>query len=140
MKKQVIAISLVLIAVVSVGIAGVVFAQTQNATTDQATTASTTSATTATSDASSCTCPRGHALVGMHGPAIQDTSSRQQLKSWYQQLPQDQKTALQNDLQQAYKTRYQQLPQDQKDKLQTILSQLPQNATNTIEGKLGIQL
>ncbi|MGZ4911154.1 MAG: hypothetical protein ACXVI0_10045 [Halobacteriota archaeon] len=43
MKKQVIAVSLVLLAIVSASIAGVAIAQTQNATTDQVATSSTTS-------------------------------------------------------------------------------------------------
>ncbi len=152
MNKQTIAVSLVLLAIMSVGIAGVVVAQTQNATTDHATTSSTTSTTGATADTSSCCCTSrggptfgGSILSGKHGGAhdcvqgCATASSRQQLKSWYQQLPQDQKTALQNDLGQAYKSWYQQLPQDQKDKLATILNQLPQDERTNIKDKFGIQ-
>ncbi|MGZ4911155.1 MAG: hypothetical protein ACXVI0_10040 [Halobacteriota archaeon] len=54
-------------------------------------------------------------------------------------MPQDQKTALQNDLQQARTSWYQQLPQDQKDKLTTILNQLPQDERGKIKNEFGIQ-
>ncbi len=151
MKKQVIAISLVLLVIVSAGIAGVAIAQTQNATTDQVATSSTTSTSTTASDTSSCcTCKCGPAFGGSivnekHGQVRAVThgcataSSRQQIKSWYEQLPQDQKTALQNDLQQARASWYQQLPQDQKDKLTTVLNPLSQEERNKIKNEFGIQ-
>ncbi len=152
MKKQVIATSLVLLTIVSLGVAGIAVAETQNATTTQATTSSTTSSstTTATSDASSCLCKDrpalgGSVFNGKHGggrdiaSGCTTTSSRHQVKSWYEQLPQDQKTALQDDLQQARESWYQQLPQDQKDKLTTTLDQLSQDARSRIKEEFGIQ-
>jgi len=66
------------------------------------------------------------------------TSSYQQFKSWFEP-PQDQKTALQENLQQARESWYRLLPQDQKDKLTTILDQLPQDEKSRIEGELGTQ-
>ena len=98
MKKQVIAISLVLMAVVSVGFAGVAFAQTQNATTDQATTSSTTS---------SCTC--GKALEWKHGcdceQGSHDASCLQHQASLCKQSQQGQNTAQHSDCGQMSKVR-----------------------------------
>jgi hypothetical protein len=50
-------------------------------------------------------------------------AERHELMTWYQQLPTDQKNALQNDLKQAYSNWYNQLPQDQQSKLQSIVNQ-----------------
>ncbi len=154
MKKQVIAVSLVLLAIVSVSIAGVAVAQPWNATTTHATPRSSTasSSSTTASDTSSCCCTckgepalGGPVFRGVHGE-VRDiaqgcatASSRQQVKSWYEQLPQDQKTALQDKLQQARESWYQQLPQDQKDKLATILDKLPQDERSRVKDEFGIQ-
>jgi hypothetical protein len=103
--------------------------------------------TAATSDTSSrCTNKGGPAFGGSvfngkHGGGRDSahgyttTSSHQQSKSWFEP-PQDQKTALRENLQQARESWYQLLPQDQKDKLTAILDQLPQDEKSRIEANL----
>ena len=113
-----------------VGFAGAVYAQTTTSTTS----ATSTSTTTATA-ANSATAENG--LLGPFlGQLLGKTQQNQNLNTtchnkavrhelvnWYQQLPTDQKNALQNNLKEAASNWYNQLPQDQKDKLQSILSE-----------------
>ncbi|MFZ0925223.1 MAG: hypothetical protein WCE82_07210 [Halobacteriota archaeon] len=111
--------------IASVAFAGAVYAQTTN-TTSNMTTMSATSSSTSSSNG-----PLGPFLVSSLGTpnqnknltVCQDRAARHELITWYNQLPADQKNALQNDLKQALSSWYNQLPQDQQAKLQSIVNQ-----------------
>ncbi|MGZ4847788.1 MAG: hypothetical protein ACXV3E_08405 [Halobacteriota archaeon] len=122
--------SVLVVLITSVAFASAVYAQTATSTTS-----ATSTSTTTTTTADSATAENG--LLGpFFGPLFGKTHQNQNLNTvchnrvvrhevvnWYQQLPTDQKNALQNNLKEAYDNWYNQLPQDQKDKLQSILNQ-----------------
>jgi hypothetical protein len=120
--------------IASVAFAGAVYAQTATPTTSGTSSSTATTTTTNSATADNGLLPFFGSLLGKTNQnqnlntVCQDRAVRHEVINWYQQLPTDQKNALQNNLKEAITNWYNQLPQDQKDNLQSKLSQTNETA------------